>query len=69
MSTAVETAFVSFRSGVYAPLTQPAHEEFPLDWTAPRQPGTLSRAVFIASRQPLDHPLLTTELPDRQRAC
>lgn len=53
---------------VYVPLTQPNHEEFPLDWTAPEQhpAETLSRAVFIASRQPLDNPLLVAGLPDRQ---
>jgi hypothetical protein len=53
---------------VYVPLTQPNHEEFPLDWTAPEQHPAkmLSRAVFIASREQLDNPLLVTSLPDRQ---
>jgi len=50
---------------VYAPLTQPAHEEFPLDWTA-SPPKGLTRAVFIAARRPLDNPLLLDRLPDRQ---
>lgn len=52
---------------VYTPLTQPCHEEFPLDWGAAPQAG-LARAVFIASRAPLaDNPLLTEELPQQQR--
>ncbi|MAY75480.1 MAG: SAM-dependent methyltransferase [Phycisphaerae bacterium] len=51
----------------YTTLTQPAHEEFPLDWSAPIHSATgLSRAVFIGSRVSLDdRPLLTTELPLR----
>jgi hypothetical protein len=52
---------------VYAPRTQPAHEEFPLDWTAP--PPGLARAVFVASRHPLASPLLLDELPARQTRC
>jgi ubiquinone/menaquinone biosynthesis C-methylase UbiE len=48
---------------VYIPRTQPNHEEFPLDWTKPPDsPGALTRAVFIASRQPLENRLLTEEL-------
>jgi len=54
---------------VYVPVTQPAHEEFPLDWSAARPEGMLSRAVFVASRKPLDLPLLTEELPMIQRAA
>jgi len=50
---------------VYVPLTQPTHEEFPLDWTT-RASGGLTRAVFIGSRRPLDQPLLLDHLPDRQ---
>jgi hypothetical protein len=52
---------------VYVPLTQPWHEEFPLDWSRPElleQP--LIRAVFVASRQALVNPLLSEELPMRQ---
>jgi Methyltransferase domain len=52
---------------VYVPLTQPWHEEFPLDWTRPElSDRSLIRAVFIASRQPLANHLLTEELPVRQ---
>jgi len=54
---------------VYVPRTQPAHEEFPLDWTSPPQPGRETRAVFIAARRPLTNPLLLDALPDRQSAC
>jgi methyltransferase family protein len=50
---------------VYLPTVQPAHPQFPTDWT--REPMTaLTRAVFVASRRQLDNPLLTTSLPDRQ---
>jgi hypothetical protein len=49
---------------VYMPVTQPSHEEFPLDWTrAELADRRLIRAVFIGSHQPLDSQLLTEELP------
>lgn len=51
---------------VYVPRTQPAHEEFPLDWTASWPSNLLSRAVFVASRLPIASPLLLDHLPDRQ---
>lgn len=51
---------------VYVPLTQPAHEQFPNDWSRPRAPGALTRAVFIASRRPLANPVLTSALPTHQ---
>lgn len=56
---------------VYVAATQPWHEEFPLDWTAPRPTSStgLARAVFVASRAPLDLPTLVTELPMTQRRC
>ncbi len=50
---------------VYTTLTQPAHEEFPLDWRNPGANATgLIRAVFIASRAPLDLPTLRTGVHD-----
>ena len=50
---------------VYVPTTQPNHLEYPIDWDA--EPTTrLTRATFVASRQPLDNPLLTKSLPMRQ---
>lgn len=52
---------------VYATATQPAHEEFPLDWTEPRPAGSLVRAVFVASHRPLSIPALLESLPLRQR--
>jgi hypothetical protein len=52
---------------VYVTVTQPAHEEFPLDWTRPpADPSLLSRSVFVASRRVLWNPLLTARLPARQ---
>jgi SAM-dependent methyltransferase len=54
----------------YMPVTQPWHEEFPLDWTVPPPPaGRLTRAVFVASRAPLENPLLVAHVPDRQSRC
>jgi hypothetical protein len=48
---------------VYVPRTQPAHEEFPLDWTDPALRGrTLIRAVFVASHAPVRNALLTEDL-------
>jgi len=45
---------------VYLPKTQPNHEEFPLDWTAPEKHiAILQRAIFIASRKRLENPTLT----------
>jgi SAM-dependent methyltransferase len=52
---------------VYVPKTQPNHEEFPIDWTAPaKHEAPFSRAVFIASREKLDNPLLEPSLMPRQ---
>jgi SAM-dependent methyltransferase len=47
---------------VYLPLSQPRHEEFPLDWGHVRGNG-LVRAVFVASRTELENPVLTEILP------
>ncbi|MGQ0444364.1 MAG: class I SAM-dependent methyltransferase, partial [Beijerinckiaceae bacterium] len=38
---------------VYVPRTQPAHEEFPLDWTGEQPSDRLTRATFVASRRPI----------------
>lgn len=54
---------------VYVPRTQPAHEEFPLDWAAPPPASGFTRAVFVASRQPLSNPVLLDALPARQERC
>jgi SAM-dependent methyltransferase len=52
---------------VYVPLTQPDHEEFPVDWTiAPSSSEKLIRSVFIAARRSLPTPGLVEGLPSRQ---
>ena len=56
---------------VYVPHTQPAHEEFPTDWTdaSPDRGKEYTRAIFIASRRPIaDNPALLDCLPDLQAA-
>jgi len=51
---------------VYQTCTQPAHEEFPTDWTAlPRDAG-LMRIVTVSSRHELQNPLLSDALLDHQ---
>jgi hypothetical protein len=50
---------------VYMPLTQPAHDQFPLDWTNPPADGP-TRAIFIASRVPLRNDVLVETIPLRQ---
>jgi SAM-dependent methyltransferase len=52
---------------VYLSITQPNHEEFPIDWSVPLPTPTLSRAVFIASRQRLNNKLLIEEIPMQQK--
>jgi phospholipid N-methyltransferase len=47
---------------VYIPLTQPLHEQFPIDWTMALPPSRLTRAVFIASRSEIFNEQLTTDL-------
>lgn len=55
---------------VYLPLTQPWHEEFPIDWTQEKVNGAaFARAVFVAARVKLENPLLTEEIPVRQSRC
>ena len=51
---------------VYVPRTQPAHEDYALDWTVPAT-GRASRAVFVASRRPIANPLLLEDLPAQQQ--
>jgi FkbM family methyltransferase len=52
---------------IYLPVTQPNHEEFPIDWLTPPQEEKLTRSVFIASRTRLDNPLLVEQIPMQQR--
>ena len=52
---------------VYIPITQPNHEEFPVDWRDPEShDGHLQRAVFIGSRERLELPQLSETLLDCQ---
>jgi SAM-dependent methyltransferase len=52
---------------VYVPVTQPNHEEFPIDWTRPdRHTAVLARAVFIGCRSRLESPILSGELLSQQ---
>ena len=52
---------------VYATVTQPNHPEFPVDWTTAQTDGGLTRAIFVASRDPIPNELLTETLPLSQR--
>lgn len=51
---------------VYLPITQPYHEEFPLDWSSPKDNKTLTRAIFIASRQRITNRLLVERIQMKQ---
>jgi len=52
---------------VHCTVTQPWHEEFPLDWSNADLAGRpLIRAVFVASRSVLDNPMLVESIPVRQ---
>jgi 2-polyprenyl-3-methyl-5-hydroxy-6-metoxy-1,4-benzoquinol methylase len=53
---------------VAMPLTQPNWANFITDWTVPESATALTRAIFVASREPIDNPLLVGEVPMRQRA-
>lgn len=51
---------------VYLPITQPNHEEFPIDWNSLSSKQTLTRAVFIASKAKIINKLLLEEIPMKQ---
>lgn len=52
---------------VYLPKTQPNHPQFPVDWEGrQRDDKVLTRAIFIASREPLHNHLLGESIPLRQ---
>jgi len=53
---------------VYCPVTQPNHEEFPLDWNAPgcAEESGLHRAVFVASKAEIRNEMLSSKLLDVQ---
>lgn len=53
---------------VYLPVTQPCHEEFPVNWNAPEaHQAPLQRAIFIASRERMENSLLTESLSSGQQ--
>jgi hypothetical protein len=53
----------------YCPTTQPRHSEFPLSWEARDQPqAELTRAIFVASHQPISSSNLVDRLPARYDA-
>lgn len=52
---------------VYMPVTQPWHEEFPIDWSNRDLNIPLSRAVFVATRTPNVNPLLMQQIPMLQK--
>jgi SAM-dependent methyltransferase len=52
---------------VYLSITQPNHEEFPIDWTSHLPKEILTRSVFIASRERIVNALLTQEIPMKQK--
>lgn len=51
---------------IYVPRTQPAHPEFPLDWSRPNDLAAFSRAIFVASRRLLSNPRLSDAILARQ---
>lgn len=48
----------------YISLTQPRHPDFPLDWTAPPEREN-TRAIFVGTRNALENPILSEEVPSR----
>jgi len=52
---------------VYCPITQPSHEQFPIEWTTAKNDQGLLRSIFIAARSPIDNALLKANLLEKQR--
>jgi hypothetical protein len=52
---------------VYIPRTQPYHEDFALDWSESGIFRRNNRAIFIASRIPIENEFLSPELLSQQR--
>lgn len=53
---------------VYVPTTQPNHDQFPIDWSAPeKHEAPMCRAIFVASKQPIDNPQLSDHLTPQQK--
>lgn len=51
---------------VYVPRTQPCHGDYALDWTGGTFKVPWSRAIFVASRHPLDERKLSPDLLESQ---
>ena len=51
---------------VYLTRAQPDHPEFPADWTGVKTSAPLMRAIFVASRHPLELSTLSEQVLDRQ---
>jgi len=51
---------------VYIPITQPAHEQFALDWRKRPAPEGRYRALFIAARAPIENSHLIEGIPPLQ---
>jgi hypothetical protein len=63
----VYTHLKKYFNHVYMPITQPWHEEFPIDWTSPRTAQAISRrAIYIATRKRLHNRLLVENIPMKQ---
>ena len=62
----IYTELASHFAHVYMSRTQPWHPEFPLDWNTEFGPTQLTRAIFVASREPLHNENLSTEILDVQ---
>lgn len=55
---------------VYIPVTQPFHNEFPVDWSAtPEGSVSFQRAVFVASREKINNEMLVSHLMRQQARC
>ena len=56
---------------VYLPTTQPNHPQFPIDWASARQKrgDTKTRAIFVAAHRPIENPLLSESVPEKQVRC
>ncbi|MCU0567937.1 MAG: FkbM family methyltransferase [Oculatellaceae cyanobacterium Prado106] len=52
---------------VYLPVTQPNHEQFPIDWSIDPQNDLFSRSVFIASRKAIQNSILVEEVLMKQQ--
>lgn len=51
---------------VYLPRTQPFHVDFPIDWNDSNISERTTRAIFIASRCPIDNDLLVSGISQEQ---